>query len=64
MEKGYGFGAEGDWKTAGMVRLMKIMTQVSRMQKEAHFGGLYLQTLLRVRKVSSRGPICLRCALP
>ena len=26
MEKGYGFGAEGDWKTAGMVRLMKIMT--------------------------------------
>ena len=27
MEKGYGFGAEGDWKTAAMVRLMKIMTQ-------------------------------------
>ena len=26
MEKGYGFGAEGDWKTAGMLRLMKIMT--------------------------------------
>ena len=26
MEKGYGFGAEGDWKTAAMVRLMKIMT--------------------------------------
>lgn len=25
MEKGYGFGAEGDWKTAGMVRLMKVM---------------------------------------
>ena len=25
MEKGYGFGAEGDWKTAAMVRLMKIM---------------------------------------
>ena len=24
--KGYGFGAEGDWKTAAMVRLMKIMT--------------------------------------
>lgn len=26
MAKGYGFGAEGDWKTAAMVRLMKIMT--------------------------------------
>ena len=27
MQKGYGFGAEGDWKTAAMVRLMKIMTE-------------------------------------
>ena len=26
MEKGYGFGAEGDWKVAAMVRIMKIMT--------------------------------------
>lgn len=26
MDKGYGFGAEGDWKVAAMVRLMKIMT--------------------------------------
>ena len=26
MEKGYGFGAEGDWKTAALLRLMKIMT--------------------------------------
>jgi len=26
MMKGYGFGAEGDWKTAAMVRLMKLMT--------------------------------------
>ncbi len=25
MAKGYGFGAEGDWKTAAMLRLMKIM---------------------------------------
>lgn len=25
MEKGYGFGGEGDWKTAALVRLMKIM---------------------------------------
>ncbi len=26
MEEGYGFGGEGDWKTAGLVRLMKIMS--------------------------------------
>ncbi|AEB06481.1 L-arabinose isomerase [Coriobacterium glomerans PW2] len=26
MQKGYGFGPEGDWKTPAMVRLMKIMT--------------------------------------
>ncbi len=25
-EKGYGFGAEGDWKVAAMVRIMKLMT--------------------------------------
>ena len=25
MEEGYGFGAEGDWKTAALLRLMKIM---------------------------------------
>ena len=25
MEQGYGFGAEGDWKTAALVRAMKIM---------------------------------------
>lgn len=27
MEKGYGFGAEGDWKTAALVRSMKVMAQ-------------------------------------
>jgi len=27
MAKGYGFGAEGDWKTAALVRSMKIMAQ-------------------------------------
>jgi len=25
MSKGYGFGAEGDWKTAALVRSMKVM---------------------------------------
>ena len=26
MDKGYGFGAEGDWKTAALVRIMKAMS--------------------------------------
>ena len=25
MADGYGFGAEGDWKTAALVRIMKVM---------------------------------------
>ena len=27
MEDGYGFGAEGDWKTAALVRAMKVMSR-------------------------------------
>jgi L-arabinose isomerase len=27
MEKGYGYGGEGDWKTAAMTRIMKVMGQ-------------------------------------
>ncbi|MFO7999747.1 MAG: L-arabinose isomerase [Marinilabilia sp.] len=27
MEKGYGFGAEGDWKTAALLRCMKVMSK-------------------------------------
>jgi L-arabinose isomerase len=27
MAKGYGFGAEGDWKTAALLRCMKVMSQ-------------------------------------
>lgn len=37
MEKGYGFGAEGDWKTAAMVRLMKIMTSGVKNPKGTSF---------------------------
>ena len=37
MEKGYGFGGEGDWKTAAMVRLMKIMTQGVKNAKGTSF---------------------------
>lgn len=27
MQKGYGFGAEGDWKTSALLRCMKVMSQ-------------------------------------
>ncbi|MCA7012289.1 L-arabinose isomerase [Dickeya dadantii] len=27
MQQGYGFGAEGDWKTAALLRVMKVMAQ-------------------------------------
>ena len=37
MEKGYGFGAEGDWKTAAMVRLMKVMTEGKKDAKGTSF---------------------------
>lgn len=37
MEKGYGFGGEGDWKTAAMVRLMKIMTGGMKEAKGTSF---------------------------
>lgn len=37
MQKGYGFGAEGDWKTAAMVRLMKIMTSGIKDAKGTSF---------------------------
>ena len=30
MAKGYGFGAEGDWKTAALVRAMKVMAAGSK----------------------------------
>ena len=29
MADGYGFGGEGDWKTAAMVRAMKVMAPAS-----------------------------------
>ncbi len=37
MDKGYGFGGEGDWKTAAMVRLMKIMSQGVKNAKGTSF---------------------------
>ena len=39
MAEGYGFGAEGDWKTAAMVRLMKVMTAGKEDAKGTSFNG-------------------------
>ena len=46
MEKGYGFGAEGDWKTAAMVRLMKIMTEGLKSAKGTSFLEDYTYNLM------------------
>ena len=46
MEKGYGFGAEGDWKTAAMVRLMKIMTGGMKDAKGTSFMEDYTYNLV------------------
>ncbi len=46
MEKGYGFGAEGDWKTAAMVRLMKIMTSGMKNPKGTSFMEDYTYNLV------------------
>ncbi len=46
MEKGYGFGAEGDWKTAAMVRLMKIMTGGMKAAKGTSFMEDYTYNLV------------------
>lgn len=46
MEKGYGFGGEGDWKTAAMVRLMKIMTEGIKDAKGTSFMEDYTYNLV------------------
>lgn len=46
MEKGFGFGGEGDWKTAAMVRLMKIMTSGMKDAKGTSFMEDYTYNLV------------------
>lgn len=46
MEKGYGFGGEGDWKTAAMVRLMKIMADGVKDAKGTSFLEDYTYNLV------------------
>lgn len=69
MEKGYGFGGEGDWKTAAMVRLMKIMTSGIENAKGTSFmedytynfvpgkEGILQSHMLEVCPTISEGPI-------
>ena len=43
MADGYGFGAEGDWKTAALVRAMKVMAAGLQRRHVVH-GGLHLSS--------------------
>ena len=72
MEKGYGFGAEGDWKTAAMVRLMKIMAEGVPGAKGTSFFEDYTYNLVKGREgilqahmlevcpTVADGPICIK----
>jgi L-arabinose isomerase len=40
MADGYGFGAEGDWKTAALLRASKVMN--IGLEKELFYGRLYV----------------------
>jgi L-arabinose isomerase len=46
MEKGYGFGGEGDWKTAAMVRIMKLMAANTLNAKGTSFLEDYTYNLV------------------
>lgn len=73
MEKGYGFGAEGDWKTAAMVRLMKIMAANTPNAKGTSFmedytynlvpgkEGILQAHMLEVCPTIADGPISIKC---
>ncbi len=73
MEKGYGFGGEGDWKTAAMVRLMKIMASNTTNAKGTSFmedytynfvpgkEGILQAHMLEVCPTVAEGPISIKC---
>ena len=72
-EKGYGFGAEGDWKTAAMVRLMKLMTAGMKDAKGTSMledytynmvpgkEGILQAHMLEICPTLADGPISIRC---
>ena len=54
MADGYGFGAEGDWKTAALVRVVKVMGDRPRRRHLVH-GGLHVPPRRRpARRCSAR----------
>ena len=73
MEKGYGFGAEGDWKVAAMVRLMKIMTSGMKDAKGTSMledytynlvpgkEGILEAHMLEICPSIADGPISIKC---
>ena len=73
MEKGYGFGAEGDWKVAAMVRLMKIMTgdlknpKGTSMLEDYTYNlvkgkeGILEAHMLEICPSISEGPVSIKC---
>lgn len=46
MGKGYGFAAEGDWKTAAMLRIVKLMTAGVKDAKGTSFMEDYTYNLV------------------
>ena len=73
MQKGYGFGAEGDWKTAAMVRIMKIMTEGMKDAKGTSMledytynfvpgkEGILQAHMLEICPSIADGPISIKC---
>ena len=73
MQKGYGFGAEGDWKVAGMVRLMKLMTEDMKDAKGTSMledytynfvkgkEGILQAHMLEVCPTMAEGTVSIRC---
>ena len=41
MQQGYGFAGEGDWKTAALLRIMKVMS-TGLTGRHLLYGGLHL----------------------
>ena len=60
MTDGFGFGAEGDWKAAALVRILKVMARGLPGRNILH-GGLHLRPRRRVARWCS-GPTCSRSA--
>ncbi|TGY91553.1 L-arabinose isomerase [Petralouisia muris] len=73
MEKGYGFGAEGDWKVAAMVRIMKLMTAGMKDAKGTSMledytynlvpgkEGILQAHMLEICPSIAEGPISIKC---